>query len=138
VDHSTTMRNAYDRINAGDVAGFADLMAEDFVEHEDTPGFAPTKDGTIEFFHMLRSAFPDMHMHVEDIIEGGDKAVARVRVTGTQQGDFLGMPASGKSADVAVIDIMRFDDAGLVAEHWGVMDMLGLLQQLGVIPAGPA
>jgi predicted ester cyclase len=77
-------------------------------------------------------------MHVEDVIASGDKAVARVRVTGTHKGEFVGIPATGKSADVNLIDITRFGDDGLAREHWGVADQLSLLQQLGAIPAAPA
>jgi predicted ester cyclase len=76
-------------------------------------------------------------MTVEDLIANGDKAVARVTVTGTHKGEFIGVPPTGTRVDVQLIDIMRFDGAGLVCEHWGVADMLSLLQQLGVVPAGP-
>jgi predicted ester cyclase len=85
----------------------------------------------------LLAAFPDWHMTVEDLIAGGDKTVARVTVTGTHKGEFMGIPPTGTRAEVQLIDIMRFDGAGLVSEHWGVADMLSLLQQLGVVPAGP-
>jgi SnoaL-like polyketide cyclase len=80
---------------------------------------------------------PDWHMTVEDLIAGGDKTVARVSVTGTHKGEFMGVPPAGTRVDVQLIDIMRFDGAGLVCEHWGVADMLSLMQQLGVVPAGP-
>ena len=111
------------------------MLADDFVEHEETPGLAPTKDGVLAFFRMYRAAFPDLRMDPEDIVADGDKAVARVRATGTHQGEFMGMPATGQSFDVQLIDIMRFNDDGLVGEHWGVVDMLAMMQQLGVIPA---
>jgi steroid delta-isomerase-like uncharacterized protein len=130
------MRSTYERINAGDIAGFGDLVADDFVEHQGMPD-RPTKEGTLEFFRLLLAAFPDWRMTVEDLIAGGDKAVARVQVTGTHKGDFMGVPATGTRVDVQLIDIMRFDGAGLVCEHWGVADMLSLMQQLGVVPAGP-
>jgi len=136
VDHAATMRNTYKLINAGDIDGFGDLLAADFVEHQGGPGYPPTKEGTLDFFRDLAAAFPDWHMAVQDLIAGGDKTVARVRVTGTQKGEFIGIPPTGGSADVELIDIMRFDSAGLVCEHWGVADMLSLMQQLGVIPAG--
>jgi predicted ester cyclase len=84
---------------------------------------------------MLRAAFPDMRMNVDDLVDGGSKTVARVTFTGTHQGDFIGVPASGKQVDTQLIDIMRFDDAGLVCEHWGVSDMLTLMQQIGAVPA---
>jgi steroid delta-isomerase-like uncharacterized protein len=138
MDYSGTMRSAYERISAGDVAGFGDLVAEDFVEHEETPGLAPTKEGTLAFFEMLRGAFPDMKMSVEDLLADGTKTVARVTFTGTHRGDFMGVPPSGKSVVMQVIDIMRFDDAGLVCEHWGLADMMALMEQIGAMPDGAA
>jgi predicted ester cyclase len=138
MDHSMTMRSTYERINAGDIAGFGDLMADDFVEHEGGPGLPPTKEGTLEFFRLLRSAFPDLCMDVEDLLPSGDKIVARVRGTGTHQGEFMGVAPTGNRIDVQLIDIMRFDDDGLVCEHWGVADMLAMMQQLGLVPGPPA
>ena len=139
MDHAATMRKTYERISAGDIAGFGDLVAGDFVEHQGAggPAFPPTKEGTLEFFRALLAAFPDWRMTVEDLIASGDKTVARVTVTGTHKGEFLGVPPAGTRVEVQLIDIMRFDGAGLVSEHWGVADMLSLMQQLGVVPAGP-
>ena len=137
MNHAATMRNTYERINAGDIGGFGDLVADDFVEHQGGPGLPPTKQGTLEFFRTVLAAFPDWRMTVEDLIAGGDKTVARVTATGTHKGEFMGVPPTGTRVDVQLIDIMRFDSAGLVCEHWGVADMLSLVQQLGVVPAGP-
>jgi steroid delta-isomerase-like uncharacterized protein len=133
MDHATTMRRAYQLISAGDIDGFGRLMSDDFVEHEEVPGLAPTKEGVLDFFRDYLVAFPDLRMEVLDLVASGDKAVARVKATGTQDGEFMGMPPSGRSVEVELIDIMRFDD-GLVVEHWGVMDMLAMLQQLGAVP----
>ena len=138
MDHAATARRMFDSINAGDIDGFGEHLANDFVEHESLPGLAPTKDGAKAFFQMQRAAFPDLHMDVQDVIAGGDKVVLRVRYTGTNRGAFMDMPATGKSVDVQLIDIMRFGDDGLVHEHWGVMDQLTLMQQLGAVPAGPS
>jgi steroid delta-isomerase-like uncharacterized protein len=128
----------YDLLSAGDIDGFGELIADDFVEHEETPGLEPTKEGVKQFFHMYRAAFPDLRMEPQDILTSGDKVVARTRATGTNQGEFMGMPATGKSVDVQLIDIIRFGDDGLAREHWGVFDALGMMQQLGAIPAPPA
>ena len=98
----------------------------------------PTKDGVLAFFESLRTSFPDLHMDAEDVIAGDDRAVARVTLTGTHRGEFAGIPPTDKRVEVKLIDIMRFDDAGLICEHWGVADMLSLMQQLGVVPSGPA
>jgi steroid delta-isomerase-like uncharacterized protein len=129
------MRRTYELISSGDIARFGDLVADDFIEHDGGPGFPATKQGTLDFFHVLLDAFPDLHMDVEDLIVDGAKTVARARITGTHRGDFMGVPPTGSSVDVQLIDIMRFDGAGQVCEHWGVADMLSLMQQLGVVPA---
>jgi ketosteroid isomerase-like protein len=90
VDRAETMRNAYELINAGDIAGFSDLVAADFVEHEAVPGFPPTKDGVLAYFQSLLASFPDMRMEIEDLIASGDRAMARVGVTATHQGESWG------------------------------------------------
>jgi steroid delta-isomerase-like uncharacterized protein len=138
MDHAATMRRLYDLINAGEIDGFGELLAEDFVEHEETPGLEPTKEGVKQFFHMYKAAFPDLRMEPQDVLVAGEKVVARTRATGTHQGEFLGMSATGKRVDVQLIDIIRFDDDGLAREHWGVFDALAMLQQLGAIPEQPS
>lgn len=130
-DHAVTMRRLYDLISAGEIDEFGEFLADDFVEHEETPGLEPTREGVKQLFHTYRAAFPDLRMEPQDILVSGDKVVARVRATGTHQGEFIGMPASGKSVDVQLIDIIRFGDDGLAHEHWGVLDALALMQQLG-------
>jgi steroid delta-isomerase-like uncharacterized protein len=136
MDHTISIRHLYDLINTGDIDGFGRQLAADFVEHNENPGVPPTKAGTLQYFQMLVRAFPDLRMDVQDVIASGDKAVARLQVFGTHQGEFMGIPATGKSAAVNLIDITRFGDDGLAREHWGVVDQFALMQQLGVIPAG--
>ena len=136
MDHSAAQRKLYELLNAGDIEGFGALLADDFVEHEETPGLAPTREGVMAFFRMYRAAFPNLRFELEDVVAGGDKVVARARATGTHQGELMGIPPTGKDIDVQLVDIMRFNDDGLVAEHWGVVDMLAMMQQLGVVPEG--
>ena len=131
--NAETVSRMYELLNAGDPRGMAELMADDFVDHEEVPGGGSGKEGVIAFFEMQKAAFPDMAMTPEDVIDGGDKVVARVRFTGTHRGDFMGIPATGRRVDVPLIDIMAFGDDGLVHEHWGVFDAMGMMGQLGVI-----
>jgi steroid delta-isomerase-like uncharacterized protein len=138
MDHAATMRRVYELLSAGDIDGFGDLIADDFVEHEETPGLERSKEGVKQLFRMYRAAFPDLRMDAEDILASGDKVVARVRATGTHEGEFMGMPATGKSVDIEMIDIIRFGDDGLAHEHWGVFDAMAMMQQLGAIPEPPA
>src|SRR5262245_58882404 len=119
MDHAATIRRLYDLINVGDIDGFDRLVADDFAEHEELPGFPPTKAGTTQYFRMLIAAFPDLRMVLQDVIASGDKVVARVRVTGTHKGSFMGISATGKRVDVKLIDIIRFGDDGRAREHWG-------------------
>ena len=135
MDHAATMTRMYDLLSAGDIDGFGDLVADDFIEHEDMPGLERSKEGVKQLFRMYRTGFPDLRMEAEDILVSGDKVVARVRGTGTHEGEFMGMPATGKSVDVQLIDIIRFGEDGLAQEHWGVFDALAMMQQLGAIPA---
>ena len=136
-DSAATVRQIYDAINARDLDAFGGLMADDFIEHEETPGLAPTKDGVLAFFAMQLAAFPDMRMHVQDVVADGGKVVARVRFTGTHRGDFMGMPATGRSVDANLFDMFVIGDDGMAHEHWGVMDQLAIMQQLGAVPEGP-
>src|SRR5664279_2364523 len=117
--HAATAKRFYDLINAGDVDGFIDLLADDFVEHEGMPGMPTGREGTRQLFKMLAAGFPDMNWDPQDILVDGDKAVSRVQFTGTNAGQFMGMPATGKSGSVQVIDIVRFGEDGLAREHWG-------------------
>ncbi len=137
MDHAATLRRLYDAVNAHDVDAIAAIMADDFIEHEEMPGLAPTRQGALDLFAMSFVAFPDLRFEPEDVLVDGDKGVARLRFTGTHQGEFMGVPASGKRVDVQLIDITRFGDDGLAHEHWGVMDALALMQQVGAIPVGP-
>lgn len=90
-----------------------------------------------EVFARLHQAFPDLHVKIEDLIEEGDKVVSRNTVTGTQRGEYMGIPPSGKPITYDEIFIMRFED-GRIAETWAVVDVLSQLRQLGAVPGGAA
>jgi len=88
-----------------------------------------------EVFAKLHAAFPDLHVTVEDLIAEGDKVVGRNTVTGTHRGEYMGLPATGRSITYNEIFICRFA-GGRIAQTWGVVDVLSQLRQLGAIPAG--
>jgi steroid delta-isomerase-like uncharacterized protein len=137
MDHIASLRRFYELINKGDVEGAGDLLADDFIEHEVAPGMSPTKTGTKELFAMMIAAFPDLRFEAEDVLAEGNKVVGRATVTGTNTGSFMGMPATDKTIDIQAIDIIHFGEDGLAHEHWGIMDMLSMMQQLGAVPGGP-
>ena len=123
----------YDGINAGDLEVIDELIADDFVEREDFPGISPDKEGTRQFFTIFRTAFPDLHMEAHEAVIDGDLACVRSTMSGTHEGDFMGMPPSGKRFEVTAFDLVRLRD-GQVIEHWGLMDAMKMMQQLGAMP----
>lgn len=129
------MRRFYDEVvNGGNLDTIDELASPDFVDHEAFPGLAAGREGVKQFFSMLRTAFPDLRMNVDDLIAEGDKAVARATMIGTHQGEFAGVAATGKTVSVATIDIVRIAE-GKLAEHWGVTDTASMMEQLGAHPA---
>jgi len=135
-ENKTIVLRSYEEvINTGDFDRADELFSADVVEHEVVPGLEqpPGLEGFKQFFSMLRRAFPDLRMDVQDTIAEGDKVVARVEVHGTHQGEFMGMPPSDNRIEVTAVDIFRLED-GKIAEHWGNFDNLGMMQQLGAIP----
>ena len=132
-DNKATMSRIYEEVfSQGDLGLIDELLADDFVEHEELPPGVPQGKGAPRaMMTMMRGAFPDFHARVEELLEDGDKVIARVRFSGTHRGEFMGIPATGKRFDIAVIDIIEVRDGKGVAP-WGVMDMAGMMEQLGV------
>ena len=109
-----------------------ELYATDYVEHTPQPGVPPTREGFKQTAMALKKAFPDLRYTIDDVVDGGDKIVHRLTASGTMKADFLGMPATGKHATWTEIHIGRVVN-GRLTEHWGVIDQLSMLIQLGVI-----
>ena len=85
------------------------------------------------FMGEFRSAFPDFHSTIEDMVAEGDKVVTRWMARGTHQGEFRGIAPTGKEIEMTGIGIFRFSTEGKVVESWDAMDQLGMMQQLGVV-----
>ncbi len=120
-------------IGKGNLAVADELLAPTYTYH--APGMEVQSPAAMkQVFTMLRTAFPDWYETVEDLFAEGDKVVFRVIGHGTHQGDFMGIPPTGKRVTMHGIDIVRLE-GGKLAEHWAIFDQLGMMQQLGVIPA---
>jgi steroid delta-isomerase-like uncharacterized protein len=135
-DYKALARDMYDSM-AGDVdvdTMVDRFMAEDFVEHEVIPGMDNTRETPRQLFAMMLAAFPDFRVTVHELLQDGDKVVARVTFSGTHEGEFMGVPASGNQVEWSVIDILQFRDDQAVA-HWGVMDMAGAMAQMSPPPS---
>lgn len=121
--------------NRGNMGIVGEIFAPDFIEHEQLPPNIPNgSEGVKVLTTMLRSAFPDFKATIDDIIAEGNKVVIRMNWSGTQKGEFMGIPATGKRVSFGVIDIIRVTN-GKVVEHWGQMDSMKMMQQLGALPA---
>ena len=125
------MRRIYDEVfSNGNLAVVDELVVKDVIEHEEGP---QGSEGLKQTVTMFRTAFPDLQFSVEDMIAEGDKVVSRITMRGTHKGEFMGIPATGKTITVQAIDIIRFAN-GKAVEHWGVTDSAAMMEQLGVAP----
>ncbi len=120
-------------ISAGNPAVAAEVIHPDFSDHTNPPGMQHGLEGHNAIVALFKGAFPDMWWQIEEMIAEGDKVVARTTMEATHEGEFFGIPPTGKRVRLEGIHIMRIAD-GKVIEHWGNTDDLGMMRQLGVIP----
>jgi steroid delta-isomerase-like uncharacterized protein len=125
-------RRLYALINEGLVDQVADLVSPDYIEHDPLPGQGSGRDGVLDRFSMITTALAP-HFTVDDLITEGDRIVVRWTNRGTHVGEFAGIPATSRTFTIAGIDIYRVADEQL-CEHWHVIDELGMLAQLGLLP----
>ena len=121
-------------LTQGDLAVAHELLAPDCLHHAPAP-LAPGVAGVQRWVTALRRAFPDLSAVVEAEIAEGDTVVQRITCSGTHAGEFCGLPPTGRRATWQLVAVQRLGPDGKCAEHWSCWDQLGLLQQLGVIPA---
>ena len=122
-------------VNKKNLAMIDEMIGPDYVEHDEMPpGTPPGAEGLKQMMGMFLSGFPDLQTTTEDVIAEGDRVMGRHTTTGTHNSDFMGIPATGKRISIGEIHIVRIVN-GKAVEHWGQVDMMGMMQQLGVIPA---
>jgi len=118
----------------GDLNAVDRYLAPGFVNHDPFPGFAPDLEGFRRIGQVFREGFPDWRSQLEVLIAEGDLVTERFTARGTHRGEIMGVPPTGREVVLAGINIFRVQDGKLV-ERWGRTDDLGLLQQLGIVPA---
>jgi len=129
-DNVATLQRFYEEaVNLGHLELFDQILAENFVEHEELPGLPPTREGVKQWFTRMRTAFPDLKFKVEFTMADGDKVAAYLTMSGTQAAEFLGVPSQGRAFRVKTVDIVGFEN-GKAVEHWGVTDTGMMMQQL--------
>ena len=118
----------------GDLGAVDDYLALDFVNHDPPLGVPAGREGMRAVAAMFRAAFPDWQSDMEFLVGEGDLVVEVFTARGTQQGEIFGAPASGRGAHLPGINVWRVRQ-GRIVERWGRVDELGLLRQLGLVPA---
>ncbi|TDD02589.1 ester cyclase [Nonomuraea deserti] len=133
-----TFQRFHEAVNSGDAELIATTIDEvvdpNVIFHAPVPTDLPGPQALKQVWAVLLQGFPDMRVEVEDVIAEGDKMVSRNTVTGTHQGEFRGLPPTGRSVAYNEIFIFRFAD-GRIAEIWGVVDLLTQMRQLGALPS---
>lgn len=130
-DNKALVRRLFDEvINAGEPSRADELVASDFVEHNPVPGQAPGLEGFKQVITMLRGAFPDLRIDVDELVAEGDKVSVRLTARGTHEGVFQGIPATGRRVAWEGISMIRLEGDRIV-ERWFHVDNLGLMRQLG-------
>jgi steroid delta-isomerase-like uncharacterized protein len=120
---------AYNAINAGNWDKFATLISDDFVDHNPDPRQKPGAKGAIESLSQFRAAFPDLKFTINHIVIQGDMVAVHLTMTGTNKGEFMGKPATGKTFTVDGFDLLRIVQ-GIAVERWGVADGASMMMQL--------
>jgi steroid delta-isomerase-like uncharacterized protein len=133
-DHAAVVRRfATEVITQGQMDLAAQFVSEDVVEQVPFPGQGPGLEGLKDTLRGMRAAFPDLNFSIEEQVSEGDKVASRFEWTGTHHGEFLGVPATGRQVRVWGIVIDRFEE-GRIKETRIIMDIVGLMAQLGVFP----
>jgi steroid delta-isomerase-like uncharacterized protein len=115
-----------------DIVALDEFFSPDFVSHSIPPGLPSGVEGVRSFFAMFRDAFPDVEVSIDELVADGDKVAIATTISGTHEGELLGVAPTGRRVAVMGIDMVRIRD-GKIVEHRGLTDMAGLMRQLGHI-----
>lgn len=119
--------------NTGNLAVFDEMLAADFTNHDPAQPAAADREGLKQSWSALCAGFPDQHSVIDDLIAEGNRVVKRATFSGTQTGEFNGLPPTGRSVVIKTISIYRMEGGKVQEIYWGY-DNLSTLQQLGVLP----
>lgn len=132
-ENKAIIRRCFASLDAGDVEAFSRLFAPDFSLHFDG---MPVLDGAgaIGLIQQYLTAFPGIHHEILDQLAEGDRVATRIHARGTQRGELMGIPPTGRKISISSTYIHRVVD-GRISEQWVNADSLGMLQQLGIVPS---
>ena len=133
-DNMQAQQRMGEAISTGNLDILKEVMAPDVVDHDPAPDQRKGPQGFIDFFTKFRKGFPDLEVKVDHMVADEENIAVAYSVTGTHQGDFMGVPATGKRISARGMQIGRFEN-GKMVERWGSSDELGILQQIGAAPS---
>ena len=132
--NKAVVRRYFDELfTAGRLDRAAEIVAEGYIDHTARPGRPAGVEGVKEVIGTFRTAFPDLRVQIAELLGEGELVATRFVITGTHNGPLMGVPPTGRTVRVPGMCISRIA-GGTIAEQWDQADMLGLLQQLGVVP----
>ena len=123
-------RNTEEVQGKGNFDVFEELFADDFVDHTTQPGTMPDKAGVRKLYTYMREAFPDFHAEIHWQLADGDRVTTFKTYHGTHDGPYLGVAPTHRNVHFETVDVMRVQD-GKITDHWGVANLLSLMQQIG-------
>ena len=133
-DNTATVRRFVEAVQGrGELDAIDEYVADDFINHTAPPGIPAGPEGVRPTMELFLKAFPGMEVTIHEMVAEGDRVATRKTFRGVYAGDFMGIAPTGRVVAIEVVDILRLRD-GKVTDHWGQADMLGALQQLGVLP----
>jgi steroid delta-isomerase-like uncharacterized protein len=117
-------------LDSRDLGTVDSFFAQDFLSHNNPPGFPAGAEGVKRFFATFRDAFPDAGVRIDQLVAEGDWVAVASTLSGTHRGELMGVAPTGVRVAVTGIDMVRIED-GLIVEHRGLTDTVGLMRQLG-------
>ncbi len=132
-ENKNIVRRYQEIYNSNNLDALLAVVSEDLLTPKIMPGIPPGIEGAKAAHQIMLAGFPDYQTTIEDLIAEGDKVVARITMTGTHTGDFIGIPPTGKYVSFTGIYVAKIAN-GKIVEHWGEEDGVSLMQQLGVMP----
>jgi len=131
-ENKNIVRSYQEIYNSNDLDRLTEVVSEDLLTPNILPGIPHGVEGAKTAHRIMLAGFPDYQTIIEDMIAEGNKVAARIKMMGTQTGEFMGIPPTGKEVSFTGIFIARIAN-GKIVEHWGEEDGVSLLQQLGVL-----
>jgi len=133
-DSATTIERIIEAVNERDLGAMAQFVHPEFQRHDLYGGLPEVsgQSGPADLIQLVLQAMPDLHIEIEQSFATDDRVAAHIRISGTHQGELLGVPGSGERVEVDGINIYRFAD-GKLAETWQLADVWSLLRQVGAV-----